>query len=825
MSPIVFINMHKKRKSKDIFTLKALLDSGATATLVNSKFVKHLRRHKCKTATWTTQNGEFTTSSKAKIEFLIPELNDQRFVKAYVHDTPQDMSYDIIIGQDLMQEMGIDILNSTKTIKWDEQEINMRPRSTTVTEMLQATNDPPAIQAEIKRIGEILDAKYELANLKQVTKDIPLISKSDREAIYRVLKKYEILFDGQLGRYTGPPHTIHLKDGATPYHGKPYKIPQIYEAQLKAEVERLVKIGVLKRVNHSEWGTPCFIIPKKDQTVRFLSDLRELNKRIKRFPYPIPNIQDLLMKLEGFQWATTLDLNMGYYHIQLCPASKRVCTIVLPCEKYEYQVLPMGLSNSPDIFQENMSNLFRDLEYVREYIDDLLVTSSGTFEDYLEKVDEVLKRLKDVGLRVNANKSKFCRTEVEYLGYLITREGIKPQAKKVQALHNMATPRTRKELRSFLGLVNYYRDMTIRRSHIIAPLTKLTSKKVPFVWTEVHQKAFEQIKMVLSEETLLRYPDFSKEFEIHTDASKSQIGAVIVQEGQPIAFYSRRLTDCQTRYTTTERELLAIVETLKEFRNILLGQQITIHTDHKNLTYANFNTDRVIRWRLIIEEYGPNLKYIEGPKNVVADALSRLGLKDNPEFQDMLEQCNFYENQILTIEGPELQKKCKYYMNEIMQTSQTPIIKTMPIDLEIIKQHQDTEKCVEKMLNKDKRFHVKNFRRAGFSQTNGTEINLLCYSDRIVVPKVLQPKILEWYHYLLVHPGRDRTLKSISQHFYLKGMTKDVERFCKRCPICQTTKINKKKYGLLPPKEAEVEPWHQLCVDLIGPYKIPIKNM
>ena len=169
----------------------------------------------------------------------------------------------------------------------------------------------------------------------------------------------------------------------------------------------------------------------------------------------------------------------------------------------------------------------------------------------------------------------------------------------------------------------------------------------------MHQKAFDKIKMVLSKETLLRYPDFSKEFEIHTDASQLQIGAVIAQEGKPIAFYSRRLTDCQTRYTTTERELLAILETLKEFRNILLGQKIVVHTDHKNLTYANFNTDRVIRWRLIIEEYGPDLRYIEGPKNIVADALSRLGLKDNPDFKDLLEQCNFYEDQILAVEAQE----------------------------------------------------------------------------------------------------------------------------------------------------------------------------
>ena len=231
--PIVFINMHQKHKSKEIYTLKALLDSGATATLINSKYVKKMKRHKCTPTSWTTQNGVFTTSSKAQIEFLIPELNDQRLVKAYVHDTPQDMSYDIIIGQDLMQEMGIDLLNSTKTIKWDDQEISMRPRSTTVNEMMQTVEDPPAVQAETKRIEKILDAKYEPADLKQVAKDIPELSKEDRDEIYRILKKYEILFDGRLGKYNGPPHTIHLKDNVTPYHGKPYKIPQIYEAQLR----------------------------------------------------------------------------------------------------------------------------------------------------------------------------------------------------------------------------------------------------------------------------------------------------------------------------------------------------------------------------------------------------------------------------------------------------------------------------------------------------------------------------------------------------------------------------------------------------------------
>ena len=153
---------------------------------------------------------------------------------------------------DLMQEIDIDILNSSKSIKWDEQEIVMCSGDITVSEMMQMTKDPSAVEAETKRIIDILDVKYEAANLSQVAKEIPNISKEDRKEIFALLKKYEILFNGQLGKWTGPPHTIHLKDNVNPYHGKPYKIPQLYEATLKLEVERLVKIGVLKKVNHLE---------------------------------------------------------------------------------------------------------------------------------------------------------------------------------------------------------------------------------------------------------------------------------------------------------------------------------------------------------------------------------------------------------------------------------------------------------------------------------------------------------------------------------------------------------------------------------------------
>jgi Reverse transcriptase (RNA-dependent DNA polymerase) len=159
------------------------------------------------------------------------------------------------------------------------------------------------------------------------------------------------------------------------------------------EVQRFVELGVLKKVNRSEWAAPTFIIPKKDGTVRFISDFWELNKQIKCKPYPIPHIQDMLLNLEGFQYATSLDLNMGYYHIEFNPNSRRLRTIVLPFGKFEYQRIPMGLCNSPDIFQEKMSELMEGLEFVRTYLDNLLCLTKDTFEDHLEKLDHVLSRL------------------------------------------------------------------------------------------------------------------------------------------------------------------------------------------------------------------------------------------------------------------------------------------------------------------------------------------------------------------------------------------------------------------------------------------------
>ncbi len=200
---------------------------------------------------------------------------------------------------------------------------------------------------------------------------------------------------------------------------------------------------------------PTFIIPKKDSTVLTISYFRELNKHIVRKPYPIPKISTTLQELEGFTFATALDLNMGYYTTRLDSAASKMSTIIFPWGKYSYKRLPMGFGGLADIFQAQIMDLMASLKFVQAYIDDLLIITRGILDDHVKKMETVLARLRDAGLKINAAKSLFCTYEIEYVGYILTREGIKPQPKGVQVILALRLPNNVKELRHFLGLVQY----------------------------------------------------------------------------------------------------------------------------------------------------------------------------------------------------------------------------------------------------------------------------------------------------------------------------------------------------------------------------------
>ena len=534
LKPLAFVRFNTRIGKPKPVTLKALLDSGATESLVSKKHTQKLRRkNRPKGQTWSTPGGMLTTTKEVTAQFTLPELQDKQLIEWKLHEVDDLGAYDMIIGRDILQFLQMDLCFSDQTVRWGENTMPFKDKDASVLESYHIRADEKENEST-ERLKRILDAKYEKADLRQICESQTELSKEEQRKLFDLLSKYEHVFDGTLGTWSGSPVDIELLPDAKPYHARSFPVPKCHYETLKIEVERLVKLGVLRKVNRSEWAAPTFLIPKKDGTVRFISDFRELNKRIKRKPYPIPNIQDLLMNLEGFQYATSLDLNMGYYHLELNEKSKQLCAIVLPFGKFEYQRIPMGLCNSPDIFQEKMNELFTGLDFVRAYIDDLLCISKGTFDDHLEKVDKVLERLSHAGLKVNAGKSFFASSELEYLGYWITREGIQPMTKKVEAILRIDSPKNKRELRGFIGVVNYYRDMWLRRSHVLAPLARLTSKTAKWTWTDKEQAAFDLIKRIMAKEVTLAYPNFEQPFEIHTDASHYQLGAVISQNGKPI---------------------------------------------------------------------------------------------------------------------------------------------------------------------------------------------------------------------------------------------------------------------------------------------------
>jgi len=794
-------------KSEKKQRFRVLFDSGCSATLINRKFVKHWIKTEDKSVKWATKAGSFSTKRRCNIEFTLPAFHENRNITctAYVDESHHDLcSYDMIIGRDLMHSLGINLLFNTAQISWDNAIIHMQAPETLKEDWIDAleqeilfAHDPDTTDAE--RIQDIIESKYCPADLTKIVEECKHLEKTEQRQLLKLLQKFEDLFDGSLGTWKTDPIELELKDPKVkPYHAKPYPVPYSQEKRLKEEIKRLCEYGVLRKINNSEWACPMFTITKPDGSLRSLADLREVNKVIKRKPYPLPKITDMLQKLEGFMFATSLDLNMGYYHMLLTPFSSSLCTVVLPWGKYEYCRLPMGLCVSPDVFQEKMSDLMSGLEFARAYLDDLLIISTETgFDKHLGKLEQVLTRLQQAGLKINAVKSFFARTELEYLGYNISREGLRPSQKKVEAILQIAPPKTRKQLRRFIGMVSYYRNMWPKRSHFLAPLSSLTSANVKWKWTTEHQIAFEQMKALIAKETLVTFPDFSKEFEIHTDASKLQLGACISQDGKPVAFYSRKLSPAQTRYTTTERELLSIVETLKEFRNILLGQRIKVHTDHENLTYKTFNSDRVMRWRLYIEEYSPDLQYIKGTHNVVADALSRLDMEENP-FEDNKET----------------------FLGLMECFAKKPDVPDFhPLNYQHLKIAQGKDKTIQNILKMtNSKFAMKEF-HAGEKSTS-----LICYNGKIVIPNLLQKHVINWYHTTLCHPGINRTEETIGQHLWWPKMRDHITNYVKICPLCQRNKRRQKKYGLLPPKLAEATPWDKLCVDLIGPYKIRRKG-
>jgi hypothetical protein len=387
----------------------------------------------------------------------------------------------------------------------------------------------------------------------------------------------------------------------------------------------------------SPWNAPLLVVPKKEdisgkKKYRVVIDFRKLNNVTVGDAFPMANVTEILDRLGKAKYFSCIDLAAGYHQIPLHPEDQGKTGFSTDKGYFEFQRMCFGFKGGPATFQSLMNKVLTGINGIKAlvYLEDVIIIGTS-LEDHQKQLKDVFTRLRKYNLKLQPIKCEFLRKEVSYLGHIITEEGVQPDLKTTESVVNFPVPRNAKDVKSFLGLAGYYRRFIKNFSQISKPLTNLLKKDADFNWSDLCREAFTRLKEVLSKRPLLQYPDFSRPFVVTTDASNVAKGAILSQESigsdLPISYISRTLNKAEINYSTMEKELLAIVWAVKQFRPYIYGRKFTVVTDHKPLTWL-FNVmdpgARLVRWRLQLEEYEYDIIYKPGMLNSNADALSRI---------------------------------------------------------------------------------------------------------------------------------------------------------------------------------------------------------
>jgi hypothetical protein len=411
------------------------------------------------------------------------------------------------------------------------------------------------------------------------------LTEQDRNKLEPILKKYSHIFyqegSSAIGCTSTVKHKINTGD-AQPIKKTPYRIPHALKPVVEEHVEDMLKKGIIEP-SISPWSSSIVLVKKKttDGSVkyRFCVDYRSLNAVTKPDAYPIPNIVDTLDSLGTSKIFSVLDMASGYHQIEIQEEDREKTAFSCHMGHYQFTKLPFGVNNGPATYQRCMDFILTGLKGIDclAYLDDL-ICYSATMEEHAEKLARIFKRLEQANFKIQPSKCVFATDTVEYLGHIVTKEGVKPDPRKIQAVKEYPTPRTVRDVRAFIGLAGYYRRHVRNFAEIAKPLTNLTKKDVPFEWGPEQEKAFLELKDMLSQEPLLIYPDFSQPFIVACDASTKAVGAILSQikdgEERPVAYCSRQLNSAETKYSITELELLALIFAVKQFRCYLYGRQL-----------------------------------------------------------------------------------------------------------------------------------------------------------------------------------------------------------------------------------------------------------
>ncbi|MCO5561295.1 hypothetical protein L7F22_014916 [Adiantum nelumboides] len=420
-------------------------------------------------------------------------------------------------------------------------------------------------------------------------------------------------------------HAIELIPGSSPPNKPPYRVSQAQQEEIMRQVNELVEKGMV-RPSSSPFCSPVLLVHKKDGTYRMCVDYRALNKITIKNRFLVPRIEDLFDKLQGSTYFSRIDLKSGYHQIRIVNEDILKTAFRTTFGLYEYLVMPFGLTNAPATFNRMMEKIFRPhRNFTGVFFDDVIIYSKS-MEEHKKHLQVIFQALRDNKLFINQKKSEFFLQEIQYLGHIISKSGIRMDPSKLEVIKEWPNPRNLHELRSFIGMCAYYRRFIEKFSLIAGPLHDLTKKNVKYVWTEGKQEAFDKLKQKLTSQPVLVLPDLSKPFEVQCDACGDCLGAVLLQEGHAIAYESRRLSSDEQILSIYEKELLAVLHALDSWKHYLLGTPFILRTDHQSLKYFMTQTklsDKQMRWANFLSRFNFHIAHIAGKHNQVADALSR----------------------------------------------------------------------------------------------------------------------------------------------------------------------------------------------------------
>lgn len=446
------------------------------------------------------------------------------------------------------------------------------------------------------------------------------------------------------------------------------------------------------RPSNSPWSSPIWVVPKKidasgQQKWRVVVDYRKLNEKTIDDRYPLPNITDLLDKLGRCQYFTTLDLASGFHQIEMEENDIAKTAFNTENGHYEYLRMPFGLKNAPATFQRIMDSILRGIQNEKclVYLDDIIIFSTS-LQEHIQNLKSVFQRLRESNFKIQLDKSEFLRKEVAYLGHIVTPDGVKPNPDKIVAIKNYPIPKTTKQIKGFLGLLGYYRRFINNFAKLTKPLTKCLKKGAKIVHNDEFLSCFETCRNLLINEPILQYPDFSKPFNLTTDASNVAIGAVLSQGpiggDLPVAFASRTLNDSEQNLSVIERELLAIVWATKYFKAYIFGRKFNVITDHKPLQWLFSLKDpnsKLLRWRIRLEEFDYQIFYKKGKLNTNADALSRIELHTK-ETNDIFSYMDDFNNKFNTTNSQSSHSEIDNISTQVQPDEQMSEINDPPVE-------------------------------------------------------------------------------------------------------------------------------------------------